>query len=170
MRDEAFAPLRAIERELQEESAPLRRERAQRRAILEGQQEKLRKAAIREDSREARDQIERELVGLAEQLDELPPLAKPRLFADDATPEAIVRRLSEHGRVVITSAESAAVDNLLGKYDGQGSPNLHAICQAYAGEEIHIDRAHGDPLDIDRPLATIILTPQPHVLQRITVE
>jgi len=168
VRDEAIAPLRTIERELQEATAPLRRERARRRAILEGRQEKLTKAAIKEDDGDARKQIEGELVPVAEELDELPLVPKPRLLADDVTPEGIARRLAEHGKLVITSAESAAVDNLLGKYDGKNDANLHVVCQAYSGEATQIDRAKGDPKELERPLLTIILTPQPHVLQKIT--
>ena len=164
---EAREPLRGIERELQELSAPQRREQAQRREILEGQKDKLRKAAIGQTDPEARKLTEGELTQIGTELDELDELVKPRLLCDDVTPEGIAKLLAAHERIAVIAAESALIDNLLGKYDGGGNPNLHLVCQAYAGEATWIDRTSGDPKALERPLLAITLAPQPHVLERM---
>jgi replicative DNA helicase len=90
----------------------------------------------------------------------------PRLFADDATPEALAGLLARHGRIGIIAAESALLDNLAGRYS-EGPANLHLVCQAYSGEETSVDRRNRDPERLDRPLLALGLAIQPHVLRTV---
>jgi len=115
------------------------------------------------DDATEREQAEREYIQTEEELARMGEPVEPRMFADDATPEQLARLLSDHGKIAVLAAESALIDNLLGRY-GDGSPNLHAVCAAYSGEETTIDRRSDESRHLDRPLMTILLSPQPHVL------
>ncbi len=63
-------------------------------------------------------------------------------------------------------AESPLLDNLAGRYN-DGQANLHLACQAYSGEEVRIDRRGRAPEHLRRPLLTLGLAVQPHVLEAL---
>ena len=158
-------PLNRIAEERRLAAEPrIRKQRARRRG-LEG---RLKKLAARMDSDDVteREQAEREYIETEEELARMGEPVEPRMFADDATPEQLARLLSDHGKIAVLAAESALIDNLLGRY-GDGSPNLHAVCAAYSGEETTIDRRSDESRHLDRPLMTILLSPQPHVLAKL---
>jgi len=158
-------PLNRIAEERRLAAEPrIRKQRARRRG-LEGRLKKLAARMDSDDSTE-REQAEREYIETEEELARMGEPVEPRMFADDATPEQLARLLSDHGKIAVLAAESALIDNLLGRY-GDGSPNLHAVCAAYSGEETTIDRRSDESRHLDRPLMTILLSPQPHVLAKL---
>jgi hypothetical protein len=164
----AVRPLRAIERERQEASKESRRKACVRHKSLEERQRKLEKKAGDCENSAEQGEVEAELERIAEELEELKPqLTKPRLLADDATPEALAGLLATHGRLAIIEAEGPIVDNLLGRYDGKGSANLTLVCKAYDGDPHQTDRRGREGDSIERPLMAIALTTQPHVLSRV---
>jgi hypothetical protein len=156
------APARQLERGKQEAAAPRLRRAKARQATLEARAKALLKRIGDGDDSSAEEQ----LVQVEEELDNLGPLDLPRMFAEDATPEAVGALLARHGSMSIFSAESAFLDNLLGRY-GDGSPNLHIPCSAYVGEPVWIDRRGSEPQRIDRPLLSTTLIAQPHVLRKL---
>jgi replicative DNA helicase len=163
----AIAPLLGIEEEWREAARePIRRLRT-RLEMLNGRKSKLVKRLGEIDDEEERSEVEEQLVALEEELEQIGEPARPRLFADDVTPEAIAGLLSQHGRIAILSAEAAITDNLIGRYDANGAANLHLACKAYTGEPMRIDRRKREPEDLKRPLMTMGLIVQDHVLPRI---
>jgi replicative DNA helicase len=162
----AVAPLRAIERERSQAAAPAICELRSRRDILEVRKRKLTKTAGESPDAEARTEAQGELARVDEELAEIGDPVSPRLLADDATPEALGQLLAQHGSIAVVAAESALIDNLSGRYN-DGAANLHLVCSAYSGEPTSIDRRGRDPEMIDRPLMTVALAVQPHVLRKL---
>ncbi len=162
----AVAPLRELERERSDEAAPGIRELRAKRDVLEVRRRKLTKAAGEASEPEKRTVAEAELAEADELLAEIGEPVAPRLLADDLTPEALGGLLALHGQIAVIAAESAFLDNLSGRYSENGA-NLHLLCAAYSGEPTTIDRRNRDPEIIDRPLVSVALTVQPHVLSAL---
>ncbi len=161
----AVAPLRALERARRDAVAPEVRARRSRRQVLEKTEQRLIKAVSDADAL-TRKEIEGELTRATSELAEIGEPVLPRLLADDATPEALGGLLAHHGSIAVIAAESALLDNLGGRYS-EGAANLHLVCSAYGGESTTIDRRGRDPEEIERPLMTITLAVQPHVLDNL---
>lgn len=162
----AVAPLREIERQRRDEAAPEIRELRARRDVLDVRARKLTKIAGENADPEKRADAAAELAQVAQERDDIGEPILPRLLADDATPEALGGLLAHHPAIAIIAAESALLDNLSGRYS-EGSANLHLVCGAYGGESTTIDRRGRDPETIDRPLLSITLAVQPHVLEAL---
>ncbi len=162
----AAAPLREIERQRRDEAAPEIRELRARRDVLDVRARKLTKIAGENADPEKRANAAIELAEVAQERDEIGEPVLPRLLADDATPEALGGLLAHHPAIAIIAAESALLDNLAGRYS-EGTANLHLVCGAYGGEATTIDRRGRDPETINRPLLSITLAVQPHVLEAL---
>ncbi len=158
----ATAPLRAVERErLEEARTVIAQAQAERDALDARRQQLVRDVGKgKGDVDELQEVIERQ-AALQE------PVA-PRLLADDATPEALAGLLAQHGQLGILAAESALFDNLTGRYSDNSQPNVHLACQAYNGEETRIDRRNRPAEHLPRPLLSLGLAVQPHVLEALT--
>jgi replicative DNA helicase len=163
----AVAPLRQFERQRRDEAAPEIRELRARRDVLDVRARKLTKIAGENADPEKRATASIELAEVAQERDAIGEPVLPRLLADDATPEALGGLLARHPAIAIIAAESALLDNLAGRYS-EGTANLHLVCGAYGGETTTIDRRGRDPETIDRPLLSITLAVQPHVLEALT--
>jgi Protein of unknown function (DUF3987)/Toprim-like len=163
----ATQPLRELERERAELAAPRIRELRSRSEVLEIRARNLTKQAAKENIEiSERIEAEQELATVEAERESIGQPAIPRLLADDATPEALGGLLSKHGSIAVLAAESALIDNLAGRYS-EGKANLHLVCAAYSGEPTTIDRKGHDPERLDRPLLTIALVVQPHVLEAL---
>ena len=161
----AERPLRTIEAERAQAALPALGKLKARRAALESRLRKLAKR-LDVDAADERAQAESEYAQAQTELDELPEPHAPRIFAADVTPEALGGLLARHGSIVFLAAESAALDNLLGRYS-DGSPNLHIVCSAYSGEPTTIDRKGHEPEKLPRPTLAMAFAIQPHVLERV---
>jgi hypothetical protein len=159
----AVAPLRELEREQADAALPQINELRTRRDVLEVRRRKLVKTAGEATDSDARKTAEAELAEADQQLAEIGEPVVPRRCADDLTPEALGGLLAQHGKIAVIAAESAFLDNLSGRYSENGA-NLHLICAAYHGEQTMIDRRNRDPEILARPLVSVSLAVQPHVL------
>lgn len=111
---------------------------------------------------EERRGLAQQLASLKEEGQTLP--VPPRLLADDTTPEALAALMAQHGqRITMMEAEGGFFDTLGGRYSN-GVPNLDAVLKSWSGEAIRIDRRHADPILLDNPTLTLILSAQPDVL------
>lgn len=111
---------------------------------------------------EARKELARQLAALKEETESLP--TPSRLLADDTTPEALAMLMATQGqRIAMIEAEGGFFDTLAGRYSS-GVPNLDAVLKAWSGEALRIDRRHADPILLDDPTLTLILSAQPDVL------
>lgn len=159
----AVEPIRELERERLESARPaIVRKRAERDALQARRKALMRKIG---EGKATPD----DLGDVAEQLEQLGEPVLPRMLTDDATPEALAGLLALHGSIGILAAESALLDNLAGRY-AEGRANLHLTCQAYSGEPTSIDRRGRDPEQLERPLLSLGLCVQPHVLRRLTAD
>lgn len=116
------------------------------------------------DEREA---AEREVYELALELERLEQPIVSRLLADDATPEALVSLLADHGgRIAVISAEGGLFDILAGRYTS-GAANLDAVLKAYGCEPIRVDRKGRPAERIPHPALALGFAIQPAVLETI---
>lgn len=89
--------------------------------------------------------------------------AKFRLFAADATPEAVAVLLERHNeRLAMMSTESDLIDQAAGLYGDK--VNLSVYLKAWSGEPIQVDRIKRDSIELRSPLLTVLLTVQPEHL------
>lgn len=90
----------------------------------------------------------------------------PRLTADDCTPEALARLLSENcGKLTVISAEGGIFDILAGCYSRK--PNIDIWLKGHCGDPIRVDRIGREPAYIPQPTLSAILAVQPSVLSEI---
>lgn len=91
---------------------------------------------------------------------------QPRLTADDCTPEALARLLSENcGKLTVISAEGGIFDILAGCYSRK--PNIDVWLKGHCGDPIRVDRIGREPAYIPQPTLSAILAVQPSVLSEI---
>ena len=160
-------PLDAAQRELTEEMKDAVRENRQQRAVAEQRIQRLRAEAAKAASREERTQLIREA---SEEERETPTeIFSPRLYLDDATPEALVRTLAEQGgRIALMSEEGGTLIGVsAGRYERTGAPNVDALLKGYDGGSIRVDRVSRDPVEVTDPALTIAVMLQPAMLDRM---
>ena len=93
----------------------------------------------------------------------VPPL--PRWLVDDATPEALAGLLATYGRIALLSPEGDVFDQMAGRYNQSGGPNLGVYLKGHAGDLLKVDRRGRPPEYVERPCLTIGLAVQPEVLR-----
>ncbi|SBW05685.1 conserved hypothetical protein [uncultured delta proteobacterium] len=119
-------------------------------------------AAKKCQTAEDRRELARHLSALKDEAKPLP--VPPRLLADDTTPEALAALMAQHGqKIAMIESEGGFFDTLAGRYSS-GVPNLDAVLKSWSGEAIRIDRRHAEPILLDNPTLTLILSAQPDVL------
>jgi len=162
VKDVSRAPLLMWERDQQRQvSERLKYANAQRQVKEELIRVAITKAKRCKDSFEQQELI-RQLAQLREEMEALP--VAPRLLADDTTPEGLVWLMAHNDqRIAILEAEGGIFDILAGRYSN-GNPNLDAFLKSWSGESIRIDRRHAEPILIEEPTLTLILSAQPDVL------
>ncbi|MEV1002804.1 YfjI family protein [Nonomuraea sp. NPDC050202] len=90
---------------------------------------------------------------------------KPRLLADDVTPETASTILVEQGgRLAVLSAEGGIFATLAGRYSG--TPNLDLFLKGHAGDPLIIDR-RGRSERVDQAVLTMGLAVQPEIVSDI---
>lgn len=112
-----------------------------------------------------RDVLVAEAVDLAQHAAELTVPAKPRLLADDSTPETVTSLMAEQGgRLAVMSAEGGIFDIIAGRYSG--TPNLEVFLKGHAGDRLRVDRRNREEF-MEAPALTMGLAVQPTVLEDI---
>jgi hypothetical protein len=130
--------------------------------VQEEMQRSLLASARKCQTAEARHELARKIAELKDESSDLP--IPPRLLADDTTPEALAALMAAHDqRIAMLEAEGGFFDTLAGRYSS-GVPNLDAVLKAWSGEAVRIDRRHAEPILLDDPTLTLILSAQPDVL------
>nr|WP_254665896.1 YfjI family protein [Streptomyces sp. WMMB 322] len=130
-------------------------------------QEAADKAATRASSAEGpeRDSLVAEAIDLAQQAEELTVPPKPRLLADDSTPETVTSLMAEQGgRLAVMSAEGGIFDIIAGRYSG--APNMEVFLKGHAGDRLKVDRRNREEF-MEAPALTMGLAVQPSVLEDI---
>jgi replicative DNA helicase len=95
-----------------------------------------------------------------------PPIAKPRLIAEDITPEKLAMVMAEQGgRLALVSTEGGVFQIMAGRYSE--ASNLDIFLQAWSGDNITQDRVGRESLIIRDARLSVALTVQPIVLTQI---
>lgn len=112
-----------------------------------------------------RDMLVSEAILLAQQAEALTVPAKPRLLADDTTPETVTSLMVEQGgRLAVMSAEGGIFDIIAGRYSGV--PNMDVFLKSHAGDQLRVDRRSRQE-SMEAPALTMGLAVQPDVLKEI---
>ncbi|MBW1597918.1 YfjI family protein [Streptomyces sp. JJ38] len=112
-----------------------------------------------------REMLVAEAVDLAQTAEALTVPVRPRLLADDATPEVVSTLLSEQGgRLAVMSAEGGIFDIIAGRYSG--TPNMEVFLKGHAGDRLRVDRRCREEY-VEQPALTMGLAVQPTVLEDI---
>ncbi|WP_019354725.1 DUF3987 domain-containing protein [Streptomyces sp. AA1529] len=111
------------------------------------------------------DTLAAEAIDLAQIAASLTVPVRPRLLADDATPEVVSSLLAEqNGRLAVMSAEGGIFDIIAGRYSG--TPNMEVFLKGHAGDRLRVDRRSREEF-IESPALTMGLAVQPSVLEDI---
>ncbi len=133
------------------------------RKTLEKAIEAKRTKAAQAANAEARKEIIEEIKAMERELPEVP--VAPRLLADDFTPEALAVLLERHEeKIGLLEAEGGIFDTLAGKYSN-GIPNFDIVLKGWSGESCQVDRKGRDSIFLESPLITMVISPQPEIIQ-----
>lgn len=124
--------------------------------------EAARQRAARSKSSQELEAAQAEIFAMETELPVVP--VPPRLLCDDITPEALAEALAKHGESLgILEAEGGLFEKLNGLYT-KGVPNIDIVLKSFGGESVSVDRKSKEPILLQRPKLTLVLTPQPIVL------
>jgi replicative DNA helicase len=164
----ATAPIKAWERERQEQEAVTVQTAQIERARLEAEKKRLEKDHARsygqDDGPEAKD-----LLAIRLKLEQPPPVPFEYLV-EDCTPEALANLLATHGRIAAFSSDASKVFRVMAGRYSDGQADLGAWLEAYDGgmPKVHrIGREAAKPRHSQTTLAAV-LSIQPQVLETIT--
>lgn len=157
----ATRPIKAEQKRLEALAAPSI-ERAKRENEVHERQKKL----LLREINQTNEQVDEARKKYAE-LPAAPAIPTfPRLVADDTTPEAIVRLLSENdGRIGVLSSEGGILTTLAGAYSDK--VNIDVFLKGHGSEDIVVDRIGRPHLSVSSATITFGLTIQPTVLQEL---
>jgi len=155
------APLVEYEKFQVEQLAPLIRDVALRREVIEQRIDKLKKDAARTNEPAKREALFSEIATLQADLPEL--ILVPQLWTSDITSERLQGLLVDHGeRMAVLSDEGGIFENMAGLY-GDGRANLDIFLKGHAGSAVRVDR-QGRTANLDAPAITFGLAIQPAVM------
>jgi replicative DNA helicase len=154
-----------LEAELQDEAQETIREATIRHGVLEKQAKTAFDSAAMKSERGALDKA----IQLQAELESMVIPAKPRLLADDATPEVLAIRMSEHnGRMSLLSDEGDIFDIMSGQYSGTGkTTNLSPYLKGHSAGAMLQDRVGRASVSIPEALLTVCVATQPRVLAKL---
>jgi replicative DNA helicase len=159
-------PLEDVERELVVAAGPRIAAATQRRAVEDRRLKVLHELAAKADDPAEREKHVAEATQLEQALTIVP--ASPQLLFDDVTPEAVAKALAEQGgRIAIFSEEAGGLFEMLAGRYANGVTSLDVHLKAYDGGMIRANRVSRSRVVIDRPALTIVVTPQPTILDTI---
>lgn len=160
-----FAPLRQLETDLQQTAFKQVVEAQARVRALQKRENKLVEQFASNGDTKTLDEIRR----CREQIVDTEKLAvTPRLFAQNATTEALVTILAEQHRLIVSSDEAGGIFGLLaGRYTGKIAADLDPWLQGWSRSTIQQDRVGRGAVKVDMPALTVCLGVQPAVLAKI---
>ncbi|MGI8549608.1 MAG: DUF3987 domain-containing protein [Dehalococcoidia bacterium] len=160
-----IAPLEAFEEEEVRDSEALIRAAQTRHTIAEQALRRAQAEAAKASSAE-REGLQQEAEELAQQLLHCKIPARPRLLADDATPERLASLLAEQGgRMAVISPEGDVFDLMAGRYSSTASANFGVYLKGHAGDPLRIDRVGRASEYVKRPALTLAISPQPSIIE-----
>lgn len=152
-------------------SAPLREWQAEanKAIVVRNRQAQRRRDMLTEESRKKNLNMDDRL-RLMDEADQIQGEPELELLQGDTTPEALVKRMQKQGgRGVVYTDEGNIVNILAGVTYGRtgAAANIDAILQGYDGGAVHVDRANGDSVHLDRADLSLTVGLQPALLERM---
>ncbi len=172
----AMAPIRAIQRSLDDELLPVIHDRTNERARLEAQIQRMRRANKAHKYTEGAQEHLQQLRELEHQLLECEIPKVPEWLHTDCNP-TIIPRLMAHNleaegvaRVAVCDAEGTFLANLLGRHSGH--LNVDPLLAAYTGDPIEMVRTVHGSKDLQKfrmasSHMVMCLMVQPHYLDKL---
>lgn len=172
----AMAPVRTIQRSLEDEILPVAKERTNERARLEAQIGRMRRATKAHAYTEGSQEHLQQLRELEHQLGECEVPKAPKWLYTDANPTVIPRLMAHNleaegiARVAVCDAEGTFLANLLGRHSGH--LNVDPLLAAYTGDPIEMVRTTPNSAALQEfRLASshmvMCLMVQPHYLDKL---
>jgi len=133
------------------------------RKTLESRISHVRTRAAKTDDASERAAMMQDLVELERELPQIPAL--PVLTTSDCTLEGLASLMQRQGeRMAVVSDEGGIFENLAGIYTS-GQVKLDLALQGFSGDSVSIVRAAKDPVVLQNPALSFLLSVQPSVLQ-----
>lgn len=172
----AMAPVRAIQRSIEDEILPVAKERANERARLEAQIGRMRRATKAHAYTEGSQEHLQQLRELEHQLGECEVPKAPEWTYTDANPTVIPRLMAHNleaegvARVAVCDAEGTFLANLLGRHSGH--LNVDPLLAAYTGDPIEMVRTAPNSAALQKfriasSHMVMCLMVQPHYLEQL---
>lgn len=172
----AMAPVRAIQRSLEDEILPVAKERANERARLEAQIGRMRRATKAHAYTEGSQEHLQQLRELEHQLVECEVPKAPEWTYTDANPTVIPRLMAHNleaegiARVAVCDAEGTFLANLLGRHSGH--LNVDPLLAAYSGDPLEMVRTAPNSAALQKfrlvsSHMVMCLMVQPHYLDKL---
>jgi hypothetical protein len=161
-------PLQDEERRLFDEARDSIERIRQERAVAKKRLARAQKDAADAPDRRIRERLTLEAVALAK---EIPPEpSSPQLLVTDSTPEALGMVLArENGRIAWIAEEGGSlIEIMAGRYSKTQTPDLDLFLQAYDGGPVRVERVTRQAVHLPSPALTIVVTPQPFLLMRMS--
>jgi hypothetical protein len=160
-------PLSLLEIRLQTDALPTHRSADEARRLAERRLEHLRATAARAKNDNERRKAEDEAIAMAQTMPTVP--VPPTLLVDDLTVEKLEIEIAQQDGALILASEEAG--NLFavagGRYTRDGGSQLDTYLKCYDRGPIHTARISRAPVRCPTPELTILVTPQPVVLQQL---
>lgn len=163
------APLKAVEKQLSAELAPVIAKARAKREIVEKRLERLKRQQAEKGSNDIG--IDGEIDAAINQLcsGELDVPVAPQFLVDDITPERLGDLMGRHGeRMGVLSAEGGIFQVVAGRYSDGKADGLDLFLKAYSGDSLPIDRVGRETPHLDAPALSLVISPQPEVLRGLT--
>lgn len=172
----AMAPVRAIQRSLEDEIALVARDRANERARLEAQIARMRRATKAHKYTEGAQEHLQQLRELEHELGECEIPKAPEWVWTDANPTVIPRLMAHNleaegiARVAVCDAEGTFLANLLGRHSGH--LNVDPLLAAYTGDPLDMVRTAPNSATLQKfriasSHMVMCLMVQPHYLDKL---
>lgn len=160
---EITSPLRQWEEQQKNLLGTVVASKASKQKTLEAKIKHFRNLAARTKDESSFDEIQDQILILEKELENLPIL--PQLWTSDITPEHLGTLMSQNGEAMaILNDEGGVFDILAGLYSN-GRTNLDLFLKSWSGTPARVGRQSKPPVFLNKPLLTIGLTVQPHVIK-----
>lgn len=172
----ALAPIRAMQRSLDDEMTPVIRERANERARLEAQISRMRRATKAHKYTDGAQEHLQQLRELEHELGQCEVPKVPEWLHTDCNPTVIPRLMAHNleaegvARIAICDSEGTFLANLLGRHSG--TLNADPLLAGYTGEPIEMTRMVQGSKDVAKyrlpsSHVTLCVMVQPHYLDKL---
>lgn len=163
---EIISPLRAIEEQLQDEARPIIAKKIAEQKVAQANLSALEKRLTQKNIKpQERANLIPQLQDAQLALEAITVPAPPRLYAQDATPEGLLKLLAEQGgRIALLDDEGGELIELLSRYGSGGRSNVGVYLRGHDGGRLTTDRSTKAPVDIDAVRLTLGVTVQPKVI------